>query len=139
MFEGQHTIEALALVSDFRDTLVWGMIYDHLCYEHGANIFAEQQKHPCAIASFDTFNSHLESEGEKHMLIRDLVYSYNLELSTLKKRHGTICAIAALENIFDRYGYHVWTRFCACWSWKGEISTLFVNTLNAVVCLIAAY
>ena len=45
VFDGQHTIEAVALVSNSRDTPVWCMIYDHLCYEHEAHIFAEQQKH----------------------------------------------------------------------------------------------
>ena len=40
VFDGQHTIEAVALVSHSRDTPVWCMIYDHLCYEHEAHIFA---------------------------------------------------------------------------------------------------
>lgn len=107
VFDGQHTIEAVALVSNSRETPVWCMIYDHLCYEHEAHIFAEQQKHHRSVAPYDTFNAHLESGSEKHLLIRDLVLSYNLELGSTQKRHGTICAIAALENIFDTYGYHV--------------------------------
>ena len=31
VFDGQHSIEAVALVSHSRDTPVWCMIYDHLC------------------------------------------------------------------------------------------------------------
>ena len=107
VFDGQHTIEAVALKSGSRDTPVWCMIFDHLSYEHEAHIFAEQQKHHRPVSPYDTFYAHLESGSEKHLLIRDLVYSYNLELGSTQKRHGVICAIAALENIFDTYGYHV--------------------------------
>ena len=141
VFDGQHTIEIVASESGSRDTPVWCMIYDHLCYEHEAHIFAEQQKNHRAVAPFDTFNAHLESGSEKHMLIRDLVYSYNLELSSTQKRHGTICAIAALENIFDKYGYHVLDKALRMLvsTWEGEMYSLSGNTLNAVARLIAAY
>ena len=75
------------------------------------------------------------------MLIRDLVYSYNLELGSTQKRHGTICAIAALENIFDKYGYHVLDKALRMLvsTWEGEMYSLSGNTLNAVAHLIAAY
>ena len=42
VFNGQHTIEIVALVSGSRDTPVWCMIYDDLNYEHEADIFANQ-------------------------------------------------------------------------------------------------
>ena len=75
------------------------------------------------------------------MLIRDLVYSYNLKLGSTQKRHGTICAIAALENIFDKYGYHVLDKALRMLvsTWEGEMYSLSGNTLNAVARLIAAY
>ena len=141
VFDGQHTIEAVALKSGSRETPVWCMIYDHLSYEHEAHIFAEQQKHHRSVAPYDTFNAHLESGSEKHMLIRDLVYSYNLELSSTQKRGGTICAIAALESIFDKYGYHVLDKVLRILvsTWEGEMYSLSGNTLNAAARLIAAY
>ena len=40
VFNGQHTIEIVALVSGSRDTPVWCMIYDELEYENEADIFA---------------------------------------------------------------------------------------------------
>ena len=40
VFNGQHTIEIVALVSGSRDTPVWCMIYEELVYEHEADIFA---------------------------------------------------------------------------------------------------
>ena len=45
VFNGQHTIEIVALVSNSRETPVWCMIYDDLEYEHEADIFANQQKY----------------------------------------------------------------------------------------------
>ena len=44
VFNGQHTIEIVALVSGSRETPVWCMVYDDLCYEHEADIFANQMK-----------------------------------------------------------------------------------------------
>ena len=45
VFNGQHTIEIVAMVSGSRETPVWCMIYDDLCYSHEADIFANQQKY----------------------------------------------------------------------------------------------
>ena len=42
VFNGQHTIEIVALVSGSRDTPVWCMIYDDLAYQNEADIFANQ-------------------------------------------------------------------------------------------------
>lgn len=64
------------------------------------------------------------------------MYSYNLELGSTQKRHGVICAIAALENIFDTYGYHVLDKVLRILvsTWEGEIYSLTGNMLNAVRC-----
>ncbi len=45
VFNGQHTIEIVALVSGSRDTPVWCMVYEDLDYELEADIFANQQKY----------------------------------------------------------------------------------------------
>ena len=50
VFNGQHTIEIIALVSGSRETPVWCMIYDDLIYEQEADIFANQMKY--TILSF---------------------------------------------------------------------------------------
>lgn len=44
VFNGQHTIEIVALISGSRDTPVWCMVYDDLNYQHEADIFANQMK-----------------------------------------------------------------------------------------------
>ena len=53
VFNGQHTIEIVALVSGSRDTPVWCMIYDDLCYEHEADIFANQMKYVKPLSSYE--------------------------------------------------------------------------------------
>ena len=44
VFNGQHTIETVALVSGSRETPVWCMIYDDMDYRVEADVFANQQK-----------------------------------------------------------------------------------------------
>ena len=50
VFNGQHTIEIIALVSGSRETPVWCMIYDDLEYEREAGIFANQMKYAKALS-----------------------------------------------------------------------------------------
>lgn len=45
VFNGQHTIEIVALVSNSRETPVWCMVYEDLEYEQEADIFANQMKY----------------------------------------------------------------------------------------------
>ena len=51
VFDGQHTVEIIASESGSRDTPVWCMIYDDLCYEHEADIFANQMKFTKKLSS----------------------------------------------------------------------------------------
>jgi hypothetical protein len=53
VFNGQHTIEIVALVSGSRETPVWCMIYDDLDYEHEADIFANQMKYVKPLQPFE--------------------------------------------------------------------------------------
>ena len=140
VFDGQHTIEIVAAKSMSRDTPVWCMIYDSLEYQHEAQIFAEQQKHSRALVPIETFTAHLEAGSKKHHMINDLVRSYNLEITSVKKPNA-ICAIAAVEGIFDRYGFHVLDkvlRLCIG-TWEGEQNSLSANMLNGVAKLIVVF
>ena len=103
VFDGQHTIEIVASRSGSRDTPVWCMVYDQLQYQEEAHIFAEQQRHVKALVPYESFRAHIEANDEKQMMINDLVRYYGLEISPSKKP-GTICAVAALEYIYDKYG-----------------------------------
>ena len=139
--DGQHTIEIVALVSQSRDTPVWCMIYSDMEYKHEAQVFADQQKHSRPLSLYDTFVAHLESGSNKHQMILQTVQSYGLLLSSSKKSNGSICAIAALEKIYDKFGFHNLDRtlrICVG-TWEGEACSLAGGMLMGVSRLIDTY
>lgn len=140
VFNGQHTIEIVALVSSSRDTPVWCMVYDDLEYEHEADIFANQLKYTKPLLPYEIFMANVEAGNDKQLIIKDLVESYGLIISP-NKTPGGICAIATLESIYDRYGFHVLDRtlrLCVG-TWEGDVNSFSANMLNGVARLIVAY
>ena len=98
VFNGQHTIEIIALVSGSRETPVWCMIYDDLIYSHEADIFANQMRYVKPLLPYEVFMANIEAGNDKQLIIRDLVESYNLTI-TSNSSPGGICAVATLETI----------------------------------------
>ncbi len=140
VFNGQHTIEIVALVSGSRETPVWCMIYDDLEYTHEADIFANQMKYVKPLLPYEIFIANLEAGSDKHLIINDLVESYNLTI-TGSSIPGGICAISTIEQIYDKYGYHTLDRvlrLCIA-TWEGENYSLSANMLNGVARLLNAY
>lgn len=140
VFNGQHTIEIVALVSGSRETPVWCMIYDDLCYEHEADIFANQQKYVKALSPYEVFSANLEAGNDQQLMIRDLVQSYGLRIGNAKNA-GEICAVSTLESIFSKYGYHVLDhvlKLCIA-TWEGEANSFSANIMNALAKLIVVY
>lgn len=140
VFNGQHTIEIVALVSGSRDTPVWCMIYDDLNYEHEADIFANQMKHVKPLTPFEIFTAHIEAGSNKHIMIKKLVESYRLEISN-KKMPGTITAVSTLERIFDYHGYANLDRTLRLIiaTWEGDVNSFSGSMMFAVSKLIACY
>jgi len=140
VFNGQHTIEIVALVSGSRETPVWCMIYDDLCYEHEADIFANQQKYVKSLQPYEVFMANIEAGNEAQLMIRSLVESYGLTLGT-KKGHNIICAISTLEAIYEKHGYHGLSRVLQLiiGAWEGDLNSFSANILNAVARLITIY
>lgn len=140
VFNGQHTIEIVALVSGSRETPVWCMIYDDLCYEHEADIFANQQKYVKSLQPYEVFMANIEAGNDEQLMIRSLIESYGLTLGT-KKGHNVICAISTLEAIYERQGYHGLSRVLQLiiGAWEGDLNSFSANILNAVARLIAIY
>ena len=140
VFNGQHTIEIVALVSDSRETPVWCMIYDDLAYEHEADIFANQMKYVKPLLPYETFIANIEAGSDKHLIIKDLVESYDLTV-TPGSAPGGICAIATVERIYDKYGYHILdqTLRMIVGTWEGEAYSLSANMLSGVARIIFAY
>ena len=140
VFNGQHTIEIVALVSGSRETPVWCMIYDDLNYEHEADIFANQMKYVKNLQPLEIFNANIEAKNEEQLIIKDLVESYGLKIGG-KKEPGDIYAVSALQNIFRKYNYHVLDRTLSIIiaTWEGDSYSFSANILNAVAKLIVTY
>ena len=140
VFNGQHTIEIVALVSGSRDTPVWCMVYDDMDYKIEADVFANQQKFIKGLAPYEIFMANIEAENETQMAIKSLVESYNLAISKTKAP-GTICAVSSLEFIYRKYGFHVLDRsirLCVG-TWEGEVGSLSSGILKGIAILIVTF
>ena len=73
VFNGQHTIEIIAMVSGSRETPVWCMIYDDLEYSHEADIFANQMKYVKPLLPYDGGLASSEAGSGGHLGIGVLV------------------------------------------------------------------
>jgi len=140
VFNGQHTIEIIAIVSGSRDTPVWCMIYDDLDYTQEADIFANQQKFIRSLLPYEIFMANVEAGNDDQLIIKDLVESYGLVITSCKVPGG-ICAVASLEYIHQKYGFHVLDRTLRlCFgTWEGEIHSLSACMLRGIALLIATF
>lgn len=140
VFNGQHTIEIVALVSGSRDTPVWCMIYDDLCYEHEADIFANQMKYVKPLQPYEIFMANLEAGNDDQLIIRDLVESYGLTIGP-SKGPGIICAVSTIELIYNKYGYHVLSRVLRLLigAWEGDVNSFSANMMKAIAKIIVVY
>lgn len=140
VFNGQHTIEIVALVSGSRDTPVWCMVYDDLCYTHEADIFANQMKFVKNLQPYEVFMANIEAGNHDQLVIKDMVESYGLQIG-VHKAPGVVGAVATLESIYKKYGIHVLSRTLrlCIGTWEGECNSLSANMLNAVAKLIVTY
>lgn len=140
VFNGQHTIEIVALASGSRETPVWCMIYDDLCYEHEADIFANQMKFAKNLAPYEIFVANLEAQNQDQLMIKDLVESYGMKIAS-KRAPGHICAVSTLEAIYTKYGYQVLNRVLRLiiGTWEGDSNSFSANIMNAVAKLCVVF
>ncbi len=140
VFNGQHTIEIVAMVSGSRETPVWCMVYDDLKYQQEADIFANQMKYVKPLKPYEIFMANLEAENDMQILIYDLVESYKLKIGPTRG-NGVICAISTLESIYTKYGYSVLDRTLGLivMTWEGDYYSFSANIITAVSKLITTY
>ena len=128
------------MVSGSRDTPVWCMIYDDLDYNAEADIFANQMKNVKPLLPYEIFNANCEAGNDKELLIRSLVESYDLRIAP-GSAPGAICAVSALERIYDKYGYtmldHVLRLIIM--TWEGEPKSFSANMLNGLARFLYSY
>ena len=139
VIDGQHTIEVVASVSGSRDTPIWCMIYE-MQYVEEARTFANQQKHVKGLVPYETFKAHIEAGDPKQMMIKSIVESYGLKVTSTQQING-VCAISTLEKIFDKYGQTVMDSALrlAVETWEGEANSLSGNMLMAIARILVAY
>ena len=140
VINGQHTVETVAAASKSRETPVWCMVYHGLDYKQEARIFANQQKHVKDLSPFEIFAANIEAGNDDQLLIRDLVKSYGLTLSS-RKAACTICAITSVEQIYKKYRFHVLDRTLRLivGTWDGDPLSLSANMLKGVARLVVNY
>ncbi len=140
VFNGQHTIETVALVSGSRNTPVWCMVYDDMDYQQEADIFANQLKYTKNLNPYEVFVAKIEAGIDQQLIIKELVESYHLVISSNKTPSG-ICAISALERIYIQHGYHTLDRTIqiAVNTWEGEPYSLSANMLKGIAHMIVTF
>ncbi len=140
VFNGQHTIEIIATVSESRETPVWCMIYDDLNYSQEADIFANQLKFVKPLLPYEIFMANVEAGNDIQLIIKSLVESYGLFISSTKTPGG-ICAVSCLECIHRKFGFHVLDRalrLCVG-TWESDTNSLSANMLKGIALLIVAF
>lgn len=140
VFNGQHTIEIVAEVSGSRDTPVWCMVYDDLQYKQEADVFANQQKHVKYLTPYEIFMANIEAGNNTQLLIKELVESYDLTISSLQKP-SCVRAVGALEYIYNHYGYDVLSRTLRLTieTWEGSQVSLGGGILKGVAKVLSVY
>lgn len=140
VFDGQHTIEIVAMVSGSRETPVWCMVYDDMGYIKEADTFANQQKHVRKLSNYDVFNANIEAENDLQLSIKAIVESYHLRI-TKAKDNCCIGAVGALEYIYNKYGFHTLDRTLRLivMAWEGEAESLTASMLKGVAILVKVY
>lgn len=109
-------------------------------YTEEADIFANQMTNIKPLQAYEIFTACCEARSSKELMIKGLVESYDLRI-TSKTIPGGICAVGALISIFDRYGYETLDRVLhlIVITWEGEQKSFSANMMNGVARPIYAY
>ena len=97
-------------------------------------------KHVRPLKPYEIFMANIEAGNEQQLVIKRLVESYSLSIGPTKA-YGMICAVATLERIYTKYGYHVLDRtlrLCVG-TWEGDIDSLGANVLAGVARMVVAF
>ena len=140
VFNGQHTIEIVALASGSRETPVWCMIFEDLEYAEEADIFANQQKYVKPLQAYEVFMANVEAGNDDQLMILSLIESYGLSFG-VQKGHCVICAVSTVEDIYIKYGYHTLSRVLRLIiaTWEGDLNSFSANMLKGVTKLVVTY
>ncbi|MPN42240.1 hypothetical protein SDC9_189796 [bioreactor metagenome] len=109
-------------------------------YEQEADIFANQLKYTKPLLPYEIFMANIEAGNDKQLIIKDLVESYGLTISHKRTIRG-ICAIATIESIYEKFGFHTLDRVLrlCIGTWEGDANSFSSNMLNGVARLVSTY
>ena len=141
VFNGQHTIEIIATVSNSRETPVWCMVYDDLDYRTEAEIFANQQRFVKKLLPYEIFKANIEAGNDDQIIIKSLVESFGMKITPSSSDPNSICCVSTLEDVYRKYGLNVLERalrLCVG-TWEGEENSLSANMVRAVSIIIVTY
>lgn len=140
VINGQHTMEIIAQISGSHETPVWCMIYDEMDYTTEATVFAEQMKYVRALTPYEVFIAKLEAGNQDSLMIKAIVEQYHLVIGK-ESQDGMICAIKALEDIYDKLGIDILSRTIRVNvnTWGGNVKSLSGNMLKGLAILLATY
>ena len=140
VINGQHTMEIIAQISESHETPVWCMIYDEMDYTTEATVFAEQMKYVRALTPYEVFIAKLEAGNQDSLMIKAIVEQYHLVIGK-ESQDGMICAIKALEDIYDKLGIDILSRTIRVNvnTWGGNVKSLSGNMLKGLAILLATY
>lgn len=141
VMNGQHTIETVAAKSGSRETPVWCMIYCDLVYQTEADIFANQMRYTKSLSPYDVFIANVEAGHDEQLMIKSLVESYQMCIAQSSNCLRGICAVSALERIFEKYGYHTLdqTLYLIISTWEGDAVSFSGNMLRGVAKLMNSF
>lgn len=89
---------------------------------------------------YEVFMANVEAGNQEQLMIKDLVESYSLSIGQVRN-YGVVCAVSTLENIYERFGYHVLDRtlrLCVG-TWEGDMNSLSANMLNGIARLVYTF
>lgn len=88
VFDGQHTMEAVAQKSGARDTPVRCQVYCDLDYQDEAKIVADQDEHSKPLSGYEKWKAYIEAGDVKQREINELVQSFQLPISRSGLKRG---------------------------------------------------
>lgn len=141
VMNGQHTIETVAAISGSRETPVWCMIYQDLDYQSEADIFANQMKYSKALSAYEVFVAHIEAGHDEQLLIKSLVESYNYHITSSSYDAHSICAVSALEYVYEKYGYQILdhTLYLIASTWEGDPMSFCGSMIKGIAKLLDCF
>ena len=140
VFNGQHTAEIIAAVSESRETPVWCMVFHDLEYSDEADVFANQMKHTKPLLPIEIFKANLEAGDETALMIKKIVEDNKLFIAPTR-RPNSVCAVSTLEKIYRKYGYHCLDRTLKLLvaTWEGDSMSMSSSMLMGVAKLIVTF